>query len=242
MASAARLASAQSFSACYATSHLLGNLSAAGTRRLGELEAQSLVPARQIIFREGEPATRIYRVCSGQLKLSAGAEEGRARVVRLASAGDLLGLSSALNQSGYDFTAETLASTLLKVVGRGEFLRFLHTCEEAGLQASFVLARECSVSQREQRRTGMAGSASGRMARLILDCAFDSAEASATCEPHFTMVLTHEELGNMARLSRETTTRVLNQFEKQGLIVRSGKDLKLLRPQQLEQLAAPAFS
>ena len=52
----------------------------------------------------------------------------------------------------------------------------------------------------------------------------------------FTMALTHEELANMAGTSRETVTRLLNQFERDDLIARHGATISILQPAEMEQI------
>ena len=51
------------------------------------------------------------------------------------------------------------------------------------------------------------------------------------------MALTHEELANMAGTSRETVTRLLNQFERDHLITRRGSMMTILNPSSLGQFA-----
>jgi CRP/FNR family transcriptional regulator len=50
------------------------------------------------------------------------------------------------------------------------------------------------------------------------------------------MALTHEELANMSAVSRETVTRLLNQFERDRLIERRGSSLVILNPESLGEL------
>jgi CRP/FNR family transcriptional regulator len=52
------------------------------------------------------------------------------------------------------------------------------------------------------------------------------------------MALTHEEIANMAGTSRETVTRLLNQFRRDQWITIKGTSLTILKPDQLERLTA----
>ena len=156
-------------------------------------------------------------------------------ILRLTGPGDLLGLSAALNDLPYEVTAETLEPTVLKSVRRAEFLEFLQTCGEVGTKTAQVMAKEYREVFLDARRLALSGSASGRLARLLLEWA-----ATAACgkpELRFTMALTHDELANMAGTSRETVTRLLSQFERDQLIARHGSSLVILSPDRLNQLA-----
>jgi CRP/FNR family transcriptional regulator len=52
------------------------------------------------------------------------------------------------------------------------------------------------------------------------------------------MALTHEEIANMAGTSRETVTRLLNQFRRDQWIQIRGASLTITKPEQLEKLTA----
>jgi CRP/FNR family transcriptional regulator len=53
--------------------------------------------------------------------------EGRIMIVKLAVAGDMMGLSAALNNVAHEVTAETLEPTLLKRIRDSDFVSFLDT-------------------------------------------------------------------------------------------------------------------
>jgi CRP/FNR family cyclic AMP-dependent transcriptional regulator len=54
----------------------------------------------------------------------------------------------------------------------------------------------------------------------------------------FTMALTHEELANLAGTSRETVTRALGKFQKEGLIEIHGSSFRVVSPSGLEVLCS----
>lgn len=211
------------------------NLDADASQHLDKIGINMALPSRAVVFEESEPANGVFVVCEGQLKLSASSKGGRVMILRLAGAGDFLGLSAALNNLHYEVTAETLQPTVLKRISRTDFLEFLQTYVKVGEKTSQVLAKEYREVFLDARRLALSGSASGRLARLLLDWA-----ASASCDQsalRFTMMLTHEELASMAGTSRETVTRLLNQYERDGLIVRHGTSIAIPHLDQLDQLA-----
>jgi len=193
------------------------------------------MPARTIVFEESEPVRSVFVVCSGQLKLSAVSKEGKTMILRIAGPGDVLGLSAALSDIPYEVTAETLEPTRLKNVRRGEFLQFLEEHGEASQRAAKTIAKEYHTVFLDARRLALSGSAAGKLAQLLLEWA--NTAACGEPELRFTMALTHEELANMAGTSRETVTRLLNQFERDHLINRHGSSLTILDSPGLELLA-----
>ncbi len=222
---------------------LFCNLDEVALRALDDIGTPLKLSGRSIVFSEHSPATAVYVVCEGQLKLSSMARDGRVMILRLAEAGDLLGLSAVLNQTAYEVTAETLGSALLKSIPSAAFAEFLHTFTEVGEKTAQVMAKEYREVFLDARRLALSGSAGGRLARLLLDWG----RRSACDKPQeglkqdgglrFTMALTHEELANMTGTSRETVTRLLKKFEEDELIVRRGASLRILSPEKLDLLA-----
>ncbi len=222
---------------------LFCNLDPESLRALDAIGTQISLPGRAIVFNEHAPATAVYIVCDGQLKLSAMARDGRVMILRLAEAGDLLGLSAVLNQTAHEVTAETLGPTLLKSVPREDFADFLHNFTEVGEKTAQVMAKEYREVFLDARRLALSGSAGGRLARLLLEwgrraaCAKQQQSIEPNEDLRFTMALTHEELANMTGTSRETVSRLLKKFEIDRLIVRKGASLRILSPERLDLLA-----
>ena len=81
------------------------------------------------------------------------------------------------------------------------------------------------------RLLALSASAAARLAQILLNWA----ESAACGQPElkFTMALTHEELGSMANLSRETVTRLLGRFQKENLLTIRGAAMQILNPAAL---------
>lgn len=178
------------------------------------------------LFEEGEKAAGVFIVCSGHLKLSASSSEGRTMILKIAAPGTLLGLGAILNDQMHEVTAETIEPCELKFIRRTEFMTFWESSGEVSRRTARMLAQEYNDLLLDARRRALSGSATGRFAQLLLDWA----EASSCGKPELrlTMALTHEELASMVGASRETVTRLLNQFERDGMIERRGSALLIL--------------
>ena len=210
------------------------NLPDDAIERFDEIAMQIAYPSRSIVFEEGQRASGIFVVCSGQIKLSATSRDGRTMILKIAMPGDVLGLTATLNDLPYEVTAETLEPCQIRSVRRRDFLEFLAQFGNVSRQAAQVIAREYHEVFLDARRLALAGSAAGRLAQLLLDWARTS--SCGKPEMRFTMALTHEELANMAGTSRETVTRLLNQFERDDLIVRHGSSIIIQHAHEMERL------
>jgi CRP/FNR family cyclic AMP-dependent transcriptional regulator len=187
------------------------------------------------LFQEGESGDHVYLICHGQLKLTASSSDGRLLIVRIANAGDVLGLAAVLRGSQQRLSAEALAPCEIKSIGRADFMRFTERFQAVGLNTSQAAAREYEGAILTARRLALSGSASGKLASVLIELAQGSSPDGSTTR-EFPMSLTHEELGNMAGLSRETVTRLLVKFRGEGLVEQNRGLMQLPQPGRLESL------
>jgi CRP/FNR family transcriptional regulator len=156
-------------------------------------------------------------------------------ILRIADAGDVLGLSSALTGSEYEVTAEVLQPCRVRVLHLRHLNTMLGQYGDASLGAAKALAEDYRAAFDEARLIALPGSPAGRVARLILDWSNEAKKASS---PFVTMMLTHEELASMTATTRETVTRTLSRMRKEKMISTRGVALTVLQPRALEQLSA----
>lgn len=210
------------------------SLGDAALARLGDLGDSMLVPAGTQILREGFEADKVFVVCSGQVKLTVTSRDGRVLILRIAGPGDMLGMAAALKQSQYESTAEALEPTELKVMPRVEFLRFMEEFQEVGQNSARTIAAEYQSAVLSARRVALSGSAAGKLASVLVEWAHRVSPAGSALR--FTMSLTHEELANMAGLSRETVTRLLGRFKGEGWIRVAGSTIEIVDEVGMERL------
>lgn len=199
---------------------------------------QSLgAPARfaegERVLHEGYAADRVFVMCQGRVKLTASSPEGRLLLVRIAGPGDVLGLAAALNGGPHKVTAETLEPCEMKSIGRAEFLRFMNEYRDVSRNTALTMAMEYEGAMMSARRLALSGSAAQKLASVLLDWGRRGRDIKPE-RLEFQMPLTHEELGCMAGLSRETVTRTLTRFRREGLVEQHGQRMILPRPAAME--------
>lgn len=189
------------------------------------------------VLHEGSLPDHVYVLCHGTIKLTTSSREGRLLILRIAGPGDVLGLAAALRPSRYEATAETLERCEVKAIPRAGFLRFMGEFQDVGRNSAVSVAREYECAVLSARRLALSGSAGGKLASALLEWGRMATPRAQGREPiRFAMSLTHEELGQMAGISRETTTRLLAGFRAQHLVAIEGEDLVLLAPERLEAM------
>jgi CRP/FNR family cyclic AMP-dependent transcriptional regulator len=211
-----------------------------GSAVLADLElATSTVslPAQARLFTQGEEARCLYLICSGFLKLTAGRDRERQMIVRVAGPGSILGLYAVLTHGVYEVSAETLTNAQLRPVERVRFNDFLHNHKEAQMRTVQCICQEYRFALQDACRISLSETVAGRLARLLLELALQIGEDLNEGGLRFPLLLTHEEMASMTCTTRETVTRTLGQFRRDGWISIEDSLVTLHDPEHLQTLA-----
>ena len=192
---------------------------------------------RPLSSRQGEDARCLYLICSGYLKLTAGRQQDQQMIVRVAGPGSMLGLYAVLSHGVYEVSAESLTTAQLRPVDRERFLGFLRTHKEAQMRAVQCICQEYRFALQDACRIALAETVAARLGRLLLELAHQIGEHLDGGGFRFPLLLTHEEMASMACTTRETVTRTLGQFRKDGWISIEDSLVTLHHPDRLQTLA-----
>jgi len=228
-----------SISDCESCEHrslrLFCNLTPPALAAFSALGTSATLPRGATLFNEGVAAANVYVLCTGQVKLTCVSPSGKSMILKIAAPGDVLGLSAVVGGHPYEVTCESIEPIEVRCIPRTAFLAFLEQFGEASMHAAQSLQSEYRGAFIEARMLSLSSSASGRLAHVLLDWADRAACGHA--ELRFNMALTHEELGSMANLSRETVTRLLGRFQKDKLLSIRGATVVILSPERMRELA-----
>ncbi|HEV2576293.1 MAG TPA: Crp/Fnr family transcriptional regulator [Acidobacteriaceae bacterium] len=194
------------------------------------------LPKGTVLFQQGDPGSSILILYEGQVKLQCTSREGKQSILKIAMPGDVLGLGTVISGTRYEVTAEVLEPATVKSIRKEEFLSFLKRHNELSIPAARVLSEEHKSAFFDERQTVTYPSAASRLACILLDLSRKApGERGRRC---FTMALTHEELANLAGTSRETITRMLGRFRREGWLRVEGSSMTILDPECLIQLVS----
>lgn len=210
-----------------------------GNAVLADLELATstiALPAQAALFTQGEEARCLYLICSGYLKLTAGRPHDRQMIVRVAGPGSVLGLYAVLAHGVYEVSVESLTPAQLRPVERERFLNFLRSHREAQMRAVQCICQEYRFALQDACRISLAETVAGRLGRLLLELAHQIGEHLDDGMFRFPLLLTHEEMASMACTTRETVTRTLGQFRKDGWIRIEDSVITIMDPQHLQLL------
>ena len=215
----------------YRSLRVFCNLSPEALKDLDTIGAHASLPKGAILFQEEDQSQSVSILCEGQVKLSCTSRDGKTLILKIALAGDVLGLGAVISNTPYEVTAEAIEPIRIKNLRKDVFLAFLERHGEVSMHAAQSLSEEYKTAFFDAKRLALAPSAAGRLASVLLEWG-----RSACCgQPvmKFTMSLTHEELANLAGTSRETVTRALGRMQKQKLILINGSSITILSPEKL---------
>lgn len=210
------------------------DLPKASLEDLEKIKYASAYPQGAVLFVEGQGPRGVYIVCSGRVKLSTTSRDGKTLILRIAEAGEVLGLHAAVSGKPYELTAETLQPSQLDFIRREEFLKFLEHHGDACLHAAQHLSENCQNAYEMIRSLGLSHSVSEKLARLLLEWAADGDTTKDGIR--IKVSLTHEEIAQLIGTSRETVTRVLSEFREKQLAQLRGSTLLIRDRAGLEKL------
>ena len=214
--------------------------------QLGPPDQERLVAAGRIaqfgagttICRQGDPATHLFVLISGLIKVITVSRGGQQSVLALRGNGDVVG-ELAGELTGYR-TASMVALTEVRavVIGHEKFLAFL----DRHLPAAHAYRR--MITQRfsdtaDSLYAQSTTSGAQRLAQLLLDLAEKYGEAAGPGQPLvLTLPLSQEELASLASASRATVTRALHDWRGRGLIQTRVRRITITDPAALRRLGS----
>lgn len=214
---------------------LFCNLGPAPLAALNAIRRTTIYPKGAMLFVEGQPCRGLFVLCSGKAKMAASSQSGRSVIVRVAGAGEVLGLGASLANRPYELSAETLEPAEVNFLPREEFLHFLQEYGEVSVRVAQHLGMELLRAYNQLSRIALGPTARAKLASVLLDWA-QSETARDEGKLEFHLRLSHEEIGALIGSSRETVTRLLSDFRRRGLVKTKGAVVSLPDPEKLKAL------
>jgi CRP/FNR family transcriptional regulator, cyclic AMP receptor protein len=214
--------------------HLFCNLSLPALQKLNEIKSTAVYPKSAMLFIEGQLPRGVFVLCTGKVKLFTSSREGKTVILKVAEAGDVLGLNATISNRPYELTAEMVEPGQANFIARDALLQFLRENGEIAVRLAEQLSRNYYSAIEEVRMLGLASSPSEKLAKLLLSW---SANAAKSVDPsHIKMTLTHEEIAEIIGTTRETVSRLFSEFKKKQLLQLKGATLIIRNKPALEKM------
>jgi CRP/FNR family transcriptional regulator len=203
-------------------------------QKLNEIKSTAIYPKAAMLFIEGQLPRGVFVLCAGKAKLSTSSSDGKTVILKIAEAGDVLGLNAAISNRPYEVTAEMLESGQANFIARDALLQFLREHGEVALRVAEQLSRNYYSAYEEVRMLGLTTSPSEKFAKLLLAW---SAEPEHSDSPlHMKVTFTHEEIAEMIGTTRETVSRLFSEFKKSQLLQVKGSTVIIRDKPALERM------
>lgn len=171
------------------------------------------------IFRTGDKADRLYIVCSGKMKIYKYLPDGREQILYIYGAGDFVGAFNLMKEDAYKYNAVALEDTTISTLTKAQFDRVAMANPGITLK---ILEKSYERIRWAEDLIGMLSSsnADAKVARLLLNLIedFGSEVSSENDDIILNLSINREEMGSFAGISRETMTRKLGKFRREGYL------------------------
>ena len=177
---------------------------------------------------------KIYCVVSGCVKLVKYSSDGESTIVRLASVGEFFGVTGALTDHPYPFSAEVLNETELLSIGQEQFRDVVRQYPEIALNMVVELGEVLWFNYETHNQ--VVKKTDSRVSKIILyHLKRDGAEKTAD-GLQLNILLPHEYIASMTGIAYEESVRIVSRLKKMHCCInylRGGKivitDLAKLR-------------
>jgi CRP-like cAMP-binding protein len=182
-------------------------------------QEQGYMPGQPIYF-SGDPATRLYIVAVGKVKLLRHTMSGQDVVLDILTPGEFFGTLSILGQEEYPETAQAQTSCCVLGIAAADFQTILRGHPAVAITALEVVGQRLRAAQETIQQLS-AYPVERRIAFTLLKLANKLGQPQA--EGLLLQIpLSRQDIAEMTGTTLETASRVMSQFQKAGLI-RTGR-------------------
>lgn len=202
--------------------------------RLLDRAVPRLLERGDALYLTGDDECRVHLVESGILKLACCDSDGRETTLALALPGDLVGETAACDGDLQPLDVIALTPTQVVGVDADLFIDVATRNPGAALELARTLAaRTRWIAATAGERT--TNDVPSRLAGRLLDLAeIIGRMRSGTIEVD--LPLTRTDVGQLAGMCRESASKTLSSWKRQGVLEHNGKTLRIFRPDALERI------
>ncbi|ALW86761.1 transcriptional regulator [Hymenobacter sedentarius] len=206
-------------------------------QQVGNLESLSAdrkphpVPRKQVVYAEGDEATRLYFVQSGRVKTSKNTAAGKELITGLYQAGEFFGYKALLEGTVHHDTATAVEDAVLLYIPADDFTQLLNRNAEVSQQFVRLLAGR--VREQEELLLDMAyNSLRKRVADTLLRLHAQQLALDPT-DPR--LPLSRDDMAALIGTAPESLSRTLSEFRQAGILELNPRFIRVLQPEKLRR-------
>ena len=214
---------------------LFSGLGPEETNRIAE-HARSLRKARgEFIYMPGDRADVVYILKQGRVKLSVLSESGKEIAIDIIQRGEIFGEFALVDESLRSNMTQALDDMLMWAFSKRDFTQLL--ASQPKLALNYIRLVGDRRRRMEKKLSDITSKAvSGRVCELLHELSTSSAEVE-TAATDFLIPLTHHDVASLIGAARQTTTTVLNDLERCGIIELGRGWVRVKRLKELQTYA-----
>jgi CRP-like cAMP-binding protein len=192
-------------------------------------------PSGSCFFFQGDPATRFYVLLEGRMRLTQVTAEGQQVLLRFITAGEGMGIVAALGAMVYPASAEALDACRAAMWDGAAIAALMERYPRLALNGMRLLAQRVREFQ-DRLRELATERVERRVARMLLRLARQSGHKIAG-GILIDLPLSRQNLAEMTGTTLYTVSRILSQWEAQGLVETGRERVVIRRPHGLVVIA-----
>ena len=189
----------------------------------------------EMIYLSGDPAKRLYVVAAGKVKLLRHTLKGKDVLLDILQPGEFFGSLSALGDDEYTETAQAQTDACILGIDSDSFRKILDSHPRVALKVLDTMAERLKSAQEMVRQLSV-HSVERRIAYTLLKLG-EKLGQEGEVGLLIQVPLSREDLAQMTGMSPETASRVLSQFQKDGLIESGRQWISIINKEALEAIA-----
>lgn len=206
--------------------------------KVAALAAMRRYPIRTTVVSQGEPASALFVIARGRLKVSASGADGRDTVLGIMAEGEVFGEIALLDGGHRSASCTTLEPCELISIDREQFMELLLASPGIAVKLLQVLAtRLRRLSQRSEDAAFL--DVPSRLARSLLDLAtrFGERRRPPDSGIFITLKLSQQELGDLVGATRESVNKHINDWMRQGILMQENGRMIISDIESVRRLA-----
>lgn len=210
---------------------LLGRLPQEELKKLSRETRMTKHKANQPVYFPGDNSNTIYILKQGRVKISRRTREGKRITLTLLEEGEIFGELALSDEEERDTMAETVTDSFICAVSDDVFLDFLSEHPELSFEINRIMGnRRREIESKVENLVFK--DARGRLTYVLEDLFSNHSDEEAFENPR--IELSHQEIADLAGLTRPTTTNLLNELENDDIIELNRKNIVLKEPRRLQ--------
>lgn len=201
---------------------------------LNEIKSTKAYKKGELIFKEGHYPKGLFCVHSGKIKVAQLGDDGKEQIVHLIHNGDIMGHRALLGEDQYSCSSVAMEDSQVCFIPKDSFNSMVNNNAKLALKIAHLLADELKALEKKVTHS-VQNSVKERLAESILQ--LKQNYGMKADQQTINVVVTREDLANLAGTSRETATRYLYEFQNLHLIELVGKTIKIINENKLAKVS-----